>query len=101
MIKGRNPVEEYMLSRKNILSFFNCEGDFFVNPLLSIDWAIRAVDDFYFLTYWTKENKKVEAVIVKKNSVPMIHKTKEYTMVVAIDCVKTAFIFDNGFRQDE
>ena len=26
----------------------------------------------------------------------MIYKTKEYTMVVAIDCVKIGFVFRNG-----
>lgn len=30
----------------------------------------------------------------------MIYKTKDYTMVVAIDCVKIGFIFRNGKNQD-
>lgn len=98
MKKGINPVQDYVLYRDNVLSYFQCEGDFFIKPLTSLEWTIRSVEDFYFLTYWTEENKKIEAVIVKKNGVPMIHKTEEYTMIVAIDCVKIAFIFSNQHR---
>ena len=54
---------------------------------------------FTFLCYWTDEGKKIDAVVVKKSGTPMIYKTKDYTMVVAIDCVKIGFIFRNGKNQ--
>ncbi len=98
MKNEKNPVQDYVLYRDSILKYFQCEGDFFIKPLTSLEWTIRSVDDFHFLTYWTEENKKIDAVIVKKNSVPMIHRAKEYTMIVAIDCVKIAFIFSNEHR---
>ena len=46
--------------------------------------------------FFAEEGKKVDAVVVKKGGEPMIYKTKDYTMVVAIDCVKIGFIFRNG-----
>ena len=48
-----------------------------------------------------KPNKRINAVIVKRNGVPMVYQKKEYTMVVAIDCVKIAFVFRNSRRVDE
>lgn len=96
MAKERGPVAEFEQARKKINGYFGCEGDFFVKPLPGFEWAIKQDEDFAFLSYWTDEGKKVDAVIVKKGGEPMIYKTKDYTMVVAIDCVKIGFIFRNG-----
>ena len=96
MAKEKGPVVEFEQARKRISNYFGCDGDFFVKPLLDLEWAVKEDGDFAFLSYWTAEGKKVDAVIVKKGGDPMIYKTKEYTMVVAIDCVKIGFIFRNG-----
>lgn len=96
MAKEKGPVVEFEQARKKINSYFGCDGDFFVKPLMDLEWAVKDDGDFAFLSYWTTEGKKVDAVIVKKGGDPMIYKTKEYTMVVAIDCVKIGFIFRNG-----
>lgn len=96
MAKEKEPVLEFEQARKQINAYFGCEGDFFVKPLLDFEWAVREEEDFAFLSYWTGEGKKVDAVVVKKGGEPMIYKTKEYTMVVAIDCVRIGFIFQNG-----
>lgn len=76
------------------------EGDFFIIRC-SILRAVREDEDFTFLCYWTDEGKKIDAVVVKKSGTPMIYKTKDYTMVVAIDCVKIGFIFRNGKNQTQ
>lgn len=101
MAKEKGPVTEFTQARKRLNGYFGCEGDFFVKPLPEYEWAVRLEEDFAFLSYWTEDGKKVDAVIVKKNGEPMIYKTKEYTMVVAIDCVKIGFIFRNGKNQTE
>ena len=96
MAKEKSPVTEFEQARKRINNYFGCDGDFFVKPLPELEWAVKDDEDFAFLSYWTNEGKKVDAVIVKKGGAPMIYKTKEYTMVVAIDCVKIGFIFHNS-----
>lgn len=101
MAKEKGPVMDFVQTRKRINDYFGCEGDFFVKPLLDLEWAVRGDEDFTFLCYWTEDGKKVEAVVVKKSGTPMIYKTKEYTMVVAIDCVKIGFIFRNGKNQTQ
>lgn len=96
MAKGKEPVQDFVQARKRVCDYFGCDSDFFVKPLLELEWAIRQDDDFYFLCYWIEQGKRVEAVVVKKNGEPLIYKTKDYSMVVAIDCVKIGFIFRNG-----
>lgn len=100
MKKNTDSVQCLMDAQKTVLNTFQCEGDFFVKPLLDFEWMVREVEDFYFLTYWTAEDKKVEAVVVKKNSEPMVYQAETYTMVVAIDCVKIGFIFGNERKRD-
>ena len=78
----KEPVLDFEQSRKRVADYFGCDGDFFLKPLLDLEWAIKG--------------KKIDAVIVKKGGEPMIYETKDYTMVVAIDCVKIGFIFRNG-----
>ncbi len=95
MAKGKEPVQGFVQASKRVTDLFGCEGDFFLKPLLDIEWTVRRDDDFYFLCYWLENGKKVEAVIVKKNGEPLIYKTKDYSMVVAIDCVKIGFVFSN------
>ena len=96
MGREMEPVLEYEQARNNINSYFGCEGDFFVKPLLELELAIRQEDDFAFLSYWTKEGKKIDAVVVKRGGAPMMYRTKDYSMVIAIDCVIIGFIFSNG-----
>lgn len=96
MAKTREPVQDYIQSTKRVFDFFGENGDFFLKPVLEFEWTIRKEEDFYFLCYWNEQGKKIEAVVVKKNGEPMVYKTKDYTMVVAIDCVKIGFIFRNG-----
>lgn len=99
MAKAMEPVLEFERSRKRVAAYFGCGEDFFLKPLSELEWAVRQDEDFTFLSYWTKEGKKVDAVVVKKGGAPLIYKTKDYTMVVAIDCVKIGFIFSNEKEQ--
>ena len=99
MAKEKGPVVDFEQARKRLNGYFGCDSDFFVKPLLDYEWAVRQDEDFAFLSYWTEDGKKVDAVVVKKGGEPMIYKTIDYTMVVAIDCVKIGFIFRNGKNQ--
>ena len=101
MAKQKGPVADFVQTRMRINYYFGCEGDFFIHALLDFEWAVREDEDFTFLCYWTTEGKKIDAVVVKKSGTPMIYKTKDYTMVVAIDCVKIGFIFRNGKNQTQ
>ena len=88
-------LKNYISAKKELMDYFKCEDDFFIKPFENLKWAVKSDDDFNFLIYWNDSGKKHTAVIVKKNGSAMIFKANKYTMVIAIDCVKTAFIFSN------
>ena len=67
-----------------------------IEAMKEMNWVVKEQEDFAFLSYWTEEGKKVDAVVVKKGGEPMVYRKKEYTMVVAIDCVKIGFVFRSG-----
>lgn len=89
-------LKNYISSKKMLMKQFSCDDDFFIKPLENLKWAVKSEDDFSFLMYWTDDDKRHSAVIVKKNGSPMVYKTDMYTMVIAIDCIKTAFVFSNN-----
>jgi len=93
--KKKDFLKSYVTSKNELMTHFKCDEDFFIKPMEGIKWAVKTEEDFSFLFYWTSEEKKQTAVIVKKNGEPMIYKTNDYTMVIAIDCVKIAFVFSN------
>lgn len=95
MTTDKGVVMDYIKSRKNILEYFQCKGDFFIKPLTDNDWQVKMIDDFYILSYWNSQGVKIDAVIVKKSGQPMIYRAGSHTMVVAIDCVKIGFVFDS------
>lgn len=97
---GNDPVATFLSARKNVLKHFGCDEDYFVKPMLGMEWLIRTVDDFRFLTYWPPDGKKMDAVVVSRNGQPMVFKTNSYTMVIGIDCVKMAFIFNNKYKRN-
>lgn len=94
-MKQTDLVLEFEESRKRVAKYFGCDEDFFLKPLLQLKWAIKNEEDFHFLSYWSENGKKTDAVIVRKNGIPMVYHVEDYTMVVAIDCVKIGFIFAN------
>ena len=91
------PIQNYIAAKENIMNFFNCKDDFFIKIMENHEWAVIDNDDFCMLSYWNTTGKRTDAVVIKKSGVPMVLKTEDYTMVVAIDCVKIAFVFKNEY----
>ncbi len=91
----KKAVQEFMRSKNNLMSYFQCKDDYFVKPLLSSSWRIKSEDGIYFVSYWNDNEDKKDAVVVKKEGKPLIYKTKDYTMVIGIDCIKLGFVFKN------
>lgn len=95
-------VAEYIKTKKLLMDSFECSDDYFIKNAEQCKWTISNSDNWCIVSYWeTKENHKEiknDVVVVKKNGRPQIFKTEKYTMVIAIQCVKIAFIFDNKKR---
>lgn len=89
-------IKEYLKLEENIRRKFKCEEDFFLKPMIGNKWAINTENDTCFLSYLdNNDSKKNTCYVVSKNSKPMIYKKDDITMIIAIDCIKIAFIFEN------
>ncbi|MGL4790331.1 MAG: hypothetical protein ACRCW1_02885 [Anaerotignaceae bacterium] len=99
MVKDKTDKKElinnYVTAQKELFKYFNCNDEYFLKTMQTAMWNIKNEGDFYFLYYWEQDEKRKEAVVVKKNGEPQIFKTAEYTMVIGIDCVKIGFVFKN------
>ena len=96
MAKSKKPVAGFISAKNNVLDFFGCDGDFYIKPLLEYEWSVKSNDELCILSYKKADEAAVSAVVVKKNGEPMIYSAGGYTMVIAIDCIKTAFVFKNS-----
>ncbi|MCL2592053.1 MAG: hypothetical protein FWD82_01690 [Defluviitaleaceae bacterium] len=88
-------VSDFSKAQKKLMKYFKCPDDYFVKVLDDCRWSISENEGMSFLSYWEGE-KRQNAVIVKNSEGSLIYEVKNETMVVAIDCVKIAFIFKNS-----
>jgi hypothetical protein len=92
-------VLEYMNTKKKLMNSFNCSDDYFIKNLGEYNWTVKNDDGWYIVSFWEKKSNgneiKTDVVVVKKNNEPQIFKSEDYTMIIGIQCVKIAFIFDN------
>lgn len=91
-----NIVQDYVESRKRLMNEFQCKDDYFVKILLDYKWRLKEDDGMYFLTYLKEGQQLKECIVVKRNNQPFIVKKYGYTMIVAIECVKVAIIFNDN-----
>ncbi len=88
-------VQDFLIAKNSLMQYFNCKDNYFVKTLVNFNWQVNTNEGITFLTYWDSNLNKTNAVVVKKSGTPLIYKGRDYTMIVAIDCIKVAFIFKN------
>ena len=95
-------LERYAGARKQLMDYFGCGGDYFLKIMAGSEWNASPDDALPMLRYREgKGGAVVSAVIVKKDGAPLIYPAKRLTMVIAIDCVKIGFIFNNGDKNEK
>ncbi|NMA82784.1 MAG: hypothetical protein GX962_02850 [Epulopiscium sp.] len=95
-----NPVNQYLYAKEEVFSYFGCAPDYFLNDLREMYWKIQHKEGFSVLTFSEQKdfNTSSDVVIVKQAGKLMIYETKEYTLCIAIQCVKVGLIFKNANR---
>jgi hypothetical protein len=88
-------IDNYTTAYKLLMEAFNYPGDYYVKIITNGSWQIYEDDDICFLTMDGDTNGRTRAMIVKKDGEPMIFRAEGYTMVIALDCVKIAFVLNN------
>lgn len=89
-------VQNFTDAVAGIFKYFHCPNEYLLKPLTHMRWRIREDEGISFLTYWSEEGSETSLIIARKNGKILLYRTKEHTMVIAIDCVKIGFIFENG-----
>ena len=98
----RREISAYADSKKKLLKLFGCDADLPIRLLIDVEWHVEEHDDVSFLHYEPQGGgEKLVSVIVNKNGSPWISEMNELSMVVAIDCIKFAFILKNKLKTDD
>ncbi len=90
----KDTVKDFINAKKEMMKFFKCDDDYFIKIMTGLRWKVFESDGMYFLSYYDDTNK-TDAAVLKREGQPLVYKNGEYTMVAAIDCVKTGFVFEN------
>ena len=95
----RREISAYTGAKKSLLKLFRCEADLPIKILTDTQWHVEEIDGVSFLHYKSQDNgEELVNVIVSKNGEPWIYEMNELSMIVAIDCIKWAFIMKNKMR---
>ncbi len=89
----RSIVDDFISCQKNLFEAFEIDKQYHVKSLIGSKWTINDFDDGKILRYWITEDKFDDCVIVKENGDSVIREYEGFSIVIALDCVKTAFMF--------
>ena len=90
----KNMISDYITAKDALLQQFALREDYPVRICLDSKWRLSGEGGIYFLTFW-QDSQKMNCVCAKNDGYPMVYESGEYSMVVAIDCIKFAFLFKN------
>jgi len=92
----RKAVQEYIAARDGLFRFFGCAEQYPVRTATHAKWMLPEKENVSFLVLFDAADAREEYVAVRKEDKPLVYKNGDYTMVIAIDCVKTAFVLKNS-----
>jgi len=94
----RGNIQDFFSAKEKLLQSFGCNEDYHIENRLGLNWQITEDDGVFFLSSWENIANKTTSVVVKKNDAPLLFETADYTMIIAIDCINIAFIFNNVLK---
>ena len=95
----RQEVSAYTDAKTNLLSLFRCEPELPVKVMVDAKWRLEENGGVFFLHYEPQPDRdSLVSVIVNKGGEPWITESGDLTMIVAIDCIKFAFILKNSLK---
>lgn len=86
-------INEFIETQKSIFDAFDLGKTYHIKNLTDKKWSLRDFDDGKILRYWLNDDRYEDCVIVKEQGESVIKEYEGYSIVVALDCVKTAFLF--------
>ncbi len=95
----RKTIDTFLEIKEKIHLAFELEEEYFLKPILDYKWDVREVDGMMFFKYIV-DDKVFEQVVVRQKGENLFRVQGEYTLIVAIDCVKISFLVKNDNRVD-
>jgi len=92
--KKNNVITSYFAAADALYQKFKCDEKYPLRGELDCNWQLRHDEGTYFLSLMEDTNKKTDFVVVQKDGKPLVFNADKYSMAIAIDCVKMAFILD-------
>ena len=89
-------VDNFLAAADALAAAFECGTEFPFRVCAGEKWRLSEAGGSFFLGLESPEDGKTRAfAVAKAGGEPMLFEYSRYTMVVAIDCIKTAFILEN------
>ena len=85
---------QYAESKRKLLRYFDCPENYSIRICADCHWRLLETEGATFLEYRRADRAPTKAVVVNKDGAPLVYRTKDLAMIIAIDCIKIAFIMD-------
>jgi len=96
----RHELSAYIDANTKLLKLFGCESALPIRVLTNVEWRIQENEGVSFLHYRHKgTDDELVSVIINKDSEPWVTPLSDVSLVVAIDCIRFAFILNNELRR--
>lgn len=95
----QNIIKDFTENTNKIFDLFNVSGNYFLKVLEDTSFQIISENDMFLVKYNENDNEITNLILTNKGK-PLIFDKDGYTMIIAIDCVKVALVFDNNFNKN-
>ncbi len=91
-------INNFKFTHEQIFREFEVESKYFLCVLDESEWELIAQDEITLVKY-RRDNEEKTSLVTQKGEKPFIVEKNGYTMIIAIDCIKIAFIFNNDLKK--
>lgn len=90
-------IENITSNQKKLFEEFDVPNNYYLKILPDVSWTVFSENDMNLVKYTLDDNTVTNLILNTKDS-PMIYDKNGYTMIIAIDCVKVALVFENSCK---
>ena len=91
-------IKNYFAAENKLYQMFGCDEKYPLRVMPKYSWQLIKEDGMYFLTCQEDTSNKQTFVVVKKDGKPMVFGSEGYSMIIALDCVKMAFVLEDNMK---
>ena len=92
-------INEYIEKCEELFKTFDCNENYYIKNVTQYEWRLVENKDHSLLTIWKDGDSAEDYIVIKKQNKILHYMKEEYSMIIAIDCIKVAFILKNVNRR--